>query len=283
MPGWQQRGAMFTPELIFDVGGRIPIRAARTIARIAGSVAGRLSIAGIERWRANVALVTGSRPTSAQTRRMIRHWVMNNLWSMSLGRWDDHDVLARVTITDEHVARMRASLDGPGLILALPHMGSWDFAGAWCARVGVRVVSVAERLPGGLFERFRDARAAMGMKIYPSDEPDLMRKLAADIAEGSMVCLLADRDISGTGVDVTWPTGSTSTMPAGPALLARRTGADMRVTTTHFEGDAVRLTVSEPLDTVGGTAAVTQRMAVRFAEAIAADPDNWLVLQPLVR
>ncbi|NLE97923.1 MAG: hypothetical protein GX596_08035 [Propionibacterium sp.] len=142
---------------------------------------------------------------------------------------------------------------------------------------------MAERLPDGLFERFRDARKAMGMTIYATDEPDLMRKLTDDVRSGRLVCLLADRDISGKGAQVTWPTGNRSTMPPGPALLARLSGADLRVTTTHFQRSAVLLTVSDTVDTAGGAAATTQRLADRFGAAIAADPGNWLALQPLVR
>lgn len=274
---------MSLPERVFDIGGRVPIGVTGVLATIAEQTAGRLPIRGVTRWRNNVERVTGRRPTSDEARVFVRHWMLNNLWSMSLGRWSDDEVLSRCTITDEEFGRVRASLAGPGLVLALPHMGSWDFAGAWCARKGIHVVSVAERLPGGLFERFRDARAAMGMTIYPTDEPDLMGKLARDVRAGSMVCLLGDRDISGRGVPVTWPTGFASTMPPGPALLARRVGADLRVTTTHFEGGGVRLTVSDVVDRAGGAAAMTQRLADRFAAAIAADPTNWLVLQRLVR
>lgn len=274
---------MSVPERIFRLGRRLPVGAADGFAHAVAPVAGRLPLPALRQWRDNVQRVTGTRPGAAQTRLVVERWMRNNLWSMSLGRWSDEQVLGRVAITDEHVDRLRTSLAGPGLVLALPHMGSWDFAGAWCARVGIQVVSVAERLPQGLFERFRDARAAMGMTIYATDEPDLFRKLSDDVAAGRLVCLLADRDLSRRGVEVTWPTGQRSTMPPGPALLARRTGADLRVTTTHFGRRDVRLAVSDTVPTDGGPAATTQRLADRFATAIADDPANWLVLQPLVR
>lgn len=276
-------GTMAVAERIFALGSYLPVPAAGALARIGAHTAGRLPIPGLRQWRDNVEHVTGTRPTAKQTRAMVRHWALNNLWSMSLGRWSDGAVLRRAFITEEEVERLRTSLSGPGLILALPHMGSWDFAGAWCARVGIEVVSVAERLPQGLFERFAAARAAMGMKIYPVDEPDLMGKLADDVRAGRMVCLLGDRDLSRRGVEVTWPSGNTSTMPPGPALLARRTGADLRVTTTHFVPRGVHLTVSDTVDTSGGAAPTTQRLADRFAAAIADDPSNWLVIQRLVR
>lgn len=268
---------------LFSVGSRLPPRLARPLAWSAAQTAGRLRLAPLERWRANVEHVTGTLPDRRAVRAMVRHWTLNNLWSLSLERWSDDAVLDRALITEDEFAGLGVSLGGPGLILALAHMGSWDFAGAWCARVGIKVVSVAERLPGGLFERFRAAREAMGMTIYAADEPGLMGKLTAEVRAGHMVCLLTDRDLSGRGAEVSWPSGRTSTMPLGAALLARRTGAHLCTTTTHFEGGQLRMRVSAPVDTGGTAITTTQRLADGFGAAIVADPTNWLVLQRLVR
>ncbi|KPC74263.1 lipid A biosynthesis acyltransferase, partial [Streptomyces sp. NRRL WC-3753] len=45
---------------------------------------------------------------------------------------------------------------GKGVILALPHLGNWDLAGAWVTRnLGVPFTTVAERLkPETLYDRF---------------------------------------------------------------------------------------------------------------------------------
>ncbi|WP_231979073.1 lysophospholipid acyltransferase family protein [Tessaracoccus coleopterorum] len=91
------------------------------------------------------------------------------------------------------------------------------------------------------------------MDIYPVDEPDLMRRLADDVRAGRLICLLSDRDLSGNGVPVEWPGAGTVSVPAGPALLARRTRADLRVATTRFEDGRLRILVSERIEpgTVG--------------------------------
>ena len=61
----------------------------------------------------------------------------------------------------EHVAA--AVADGTGAVLALPHLGNWDFAGAWLALQGYRVTVVAEPVePPELFEWFVETRAASG-------------------------------------------------------------------------------------------------------------------------
>lgn len=274
---------LLSPERIFDLGGRVPARAVDVLAPAAGAVAGSLPLPAWEQWERNVAHVTGRTPSRAARRRLAEHWIRNNAWSMSLARWSDTQVLARARVADEEAASLHESLAGPGLMLALPHMGSWDFAGAWAARQGIEVVSVAERLPRGLYERFRDARAAMGIHIHPMGERGLIGSLERHVAERRMVCLLADRDLGRHGVEVTWPSGHSSTMAPGPAMVAQRTGADLRVVTCHFEGSSMRMRISEPLDTTGTVTEATQRIADRFATAIDTDPTNWLVLQPLVR
>lgn len=154
--------------LLWALASRLPRPVAELLAILIASACVLLPIRGVRRWDSNVEITTGRRPTFGERWRMLRWWARNNLWSLSLARWSDDEVLSRVIISDEDMERLRTSLAGPGLVLALPHMGSWDFAGAWCARVGIQVVSVAERLPDGLFELFRDARAGMGMEISPS-------------------------------------------------------------------------------------------------------------------
>lgn len=264
---------------LFAIGGRIPRRLADAAAWCLAPVLASLPLPGVSGWADSVEAVTGVRPSRLQRVTLLRSWLRNLAWSLSLARWSDDDVLRVAAIHDADLAKLRASLDGPGLVLALPHMGSWDFAGAWCARVGIKVVSVAERLPDGAFERFRDARAAMGMTIYPIDEPGLLGKLTNEVRHGRMVCLLSDRDLTGGGIRVPWPdTSLTLPVPAGPALLARRTGADLRVVTCHFERDRLRMEVSDPI--TGETPAELMTAVVAgFARAIARDPGNWLMLR----
>ncbi len=270
---------MLLADTLFALGGRIPRRLADTAARLLAPVLALLPFPGVADWADTVEASTGSRPTRLQRVTLLNSWLRNLAWSLSLARWADDEVLRIANIRDADLAKLRDSLDGPGLVLALPHMGSWDFAGAWCARVGIKVASVAERLPGGVFERFRDAREAMGMTIYPVDEPGLLGKLASEVRHGHMVCLLSDRDITGGGIRVPWPgTSLTLPVPAGPALLARRTGADLRVVTCHFERDRLRMEVSDPLE--GKTPAELMTAVVAgFSRAIAHDPGNWLMLR----
>ena len=244
-------------DFLWALGKRIPRRGADAFATLAAPIASLGRLPAVDAWAESVARATGSAPTRSMRRRLIAHWIRNNLWSLSLERWSDAEIHRVADISDEHVERLRTSLAGPGLVLALPHMGSWDFAGAWCARIGIPVASVAERLPDGMYERFR----------------------ADEIRAGKMVCLLADRDLSAHGIRVPWPESSeTISVPAGPALLARRTGADLRVATTHFAGGRLGMTVS-PTITGDTPEALMRGVVEQFAEGVRRHSDSWLMLR----
>ena len=267
---------------VWAVGGRLPRRCGDKLARVVAPVAALMPLRGVASWEATIERANGRQPTRAQRRLLVENWLRNLLWSLSLARWSDEEVMAVIDISAGDEAKLHSSLAGPGLVAALPHMGSWDFAGAWAARVGIRVVSVAERLPDGLFERFRDARQGMGMTIYPVDQPELMHALADDIRAGRLVCLLSDRDLSSRGLRVSWPEAGEVGVPAGPALLAARTGADLRVVTTGFHGGRLRLEVSDPI--LGDSPeALMQGVVERFAYAVRRSPENWLMLRRMFR
>lgn len=261
----------------------MPRRVGDALAKFVAPLIELGSPPAVDAWAESVERATGVRPTRRQRRLLLENWLRNNLWSLSLAQWSDAEVLRVVDIEAADLEKMRESLAGPGLVLALPHMGSWDFAGAWCARVGIKVVSVAERLPRGLYERFSAARAGMGMTIYPVDQPDVMSVLARDVAAGRMVCLLADRDLSSRGLQIPWPgSDAVVSVPAGPALLALRTGADLRVATTHFSGGRLRVIISDRIS--GDSAADLMAGAVGvFAQAVQRDPANWLMLRKVFR
>ena len=267
---------------LWAVGGRLPRRWGDALARVVAPVAALAPLRGVGAWESTVELATGRRPTRRLRRLLVENWLRNTLWSLSLAGWSDAEVMGTIEVSDADAAKLHSSLAGPGLVVALPHMGSWDFAGAWAARVGIKVVSVAERLPEGLFERFRDARRGMGMEIYPVDQPDLMRALADDIRAKRLVCLVSDRDLSDRGLRVPWPGAGEVSVPAGPALLARRTGADLRVVTTAFDGARLRLEVSEPIHGED-PAALMQGVVERFADAVRRSPENWLMLRRVFR
>ena len=180
---------------------------------------------------------------------------------------------------------------GRGAVVALPHAGNWDLAGAWAAAMGWKLTTVAERLrPEGVYERFLNFRRSLGMEIVPQSGGDrpIMEVLEEAIGKGHVVPLLADRDLSARGVEVEFFGGRTR-MPAGPALLALRTGAPLYVADMWYEPDAAVAYLHGPLDLPGAddgplperVQAVTQRIADQFAKGIAAHPQDWPMPQRL--
>jgi KDO2-lipid IV(A) lauroyltransferase len=180
---------------------------------------------------------------------------------------------------------------GEGAVIALPHAGNWDAAGAWVAANGWPIVTVAERLkPESVYRRFLHFRRSLGMEILPTVGGD---RPAFDVLEerlraGYVVPLLADRDLTARGIEVDFFGGRTK-MPAGPALLALRTGAPLYAVSMWFDPDraAGRLEGPIPLpeQSEGGldvrVRLLTQRIADVLAGGIARNPQDWHMLQRL--
>ena len=176
---------------------------------------------------------------------------------------------------------------GKGTVLALPHIGSWEWGGAFLATQGLPMTAVAERIePPALFDYFVEQRAAMGLTIVPLDRHS-GGALLATLRAGGLVGLLCDRDIEGTGIEVDF-FGERTTMPAGPATLALRTGATLCTGAVYSgPGRQHRSVVEPPLDTTRGdslrddVARLTQEIATRLEGLIRRAPEQWHVFQPL--
>ncbi|MCZ7438448.1 phosphatidylinositol mannoside acyltransferase [Micromonospora sp. WMMC241] len=177
---------------------------------------------------------------------------------------------------------------GRGAVVALPHAGNWDAAGAWVAATGWPMTTVAERLPDGVYERFVGFREGLGMEILPNrgGPRPAFDVLVDRLRAGYVVPLLADRDLSARGVEVDFFGGRTR-MPAGPALLALRTGAPLYVASMWYEPDAACASIEGPLALPAEDSApldarvrvVTQRIADGLAAGIARHPQDWHMLQ----
>jgi KDO2-lipid IV(A) lauroyltransferase len=194
------------------------------------------------------------------------------------------DEIDRSVRTHDEETFWTAFSSGRGVIAALPHMANWDLAGAWASTHGAPVTTVAERLrPEGLFDRFVAYRARLGIHVIPvtgGDDP--MGRLTDRLREGGLVCLLADRDLSARGVEVTF-FGEPTTMPAGPAVLAVRTGAVLMPVTLWYDGPQMHIRFHPPLDVPDSdpVRTLTQRLADVFAESIGEHPEDWHMLQRL--
>jgi len=184
----------------------------------------------------------------------------------------------------EHISTAREA--GNGVILALPHLGGFDFAAAWLAGRGLPPTVVVEALePAEVFEWFADVRRAIGMEVIPLGREAATGVIRA-LRENRVVCLLADRDIVGDGMEVEF-FGETTTLPAGPATLALRTGAALIPTAVYFRPHGkhfVRILPPLPVQRRGrlreDVRRLTQDLARRFEELVRMAPEQWHVMQP---
>jgi len=180
----------------------------------------------------------------------------------------------------------RARAGAPGPILALPHLGGWEWAAYWLTQVvGVRVTVVAEDIqPPALAEFMLGFRESLGMEVILLG-PGAAEGVVAALSRGDIVCLLCDRDIDGTGVDVEF-FGERTTLPPGPALLSLRTGAPLFPVAVYFNGTRHRAVVRPAMDTRrhgrlrADVARVTQELAGELEALITAAPEQWHLLQP---
>lgn len=115
-----------------------------------------------------------------------------------------------------------------------------------------------------------------------------MDELMVAVRKAHVVPLLADRDLSRRGIEVEFLGGRTK-MPAGPALLALRTGAPLFVVSMWNEPEMPCGRVMGPLplpDPSMGSLdvrvrALTQQVADELGRGIAANPQDWHMMQKL--
>lgn len=170
---------------------------------------------------------------------------------------------------------------GRGVILALPHSGNWDMAGVFLVGHFGQFTTVAERLkPEVLFDAFVDYREELGFEVLPltGGVATPFARLKEALQEGGVVCLLAERDITRSGVTVDFM-GEEANMAAGPAQLAIETGAALHVVHSWFKDDGWGLSVSPEVE-ITDVQETTQRMADGFAANIRRYPEDWHMLQP---
>lgn len=185
----------------------------------------------------------------------------------------------------EHVEEALAA--GRGAIFALPHLGGWEYAGAWIAAArGQCPLAVVEPVePPELFEWFARQRRAMGMEVVALGDGTASRLLRA-LSDNRVVALVCDRDLTGDGVEVEF-FGECTTLPAGPATLALRSGAPVLPTAVYFRPRGQHHAVVGapiPAERQGrlrdDVTRITQELARRFETLIREAPEQWHLLQP---
>jgi KDO2-lipid IV(A) lauroyltransferase len=230
----------------------------------------------------------GEAEFDALLRRALRSYARYWKEAFRLPSYSREQIRTEFQIANSHILA-DAVESGTGVIIALSHSGNWDMAGAWVCSNGWGLTTVAERLkPEGVYRRFVDYRRSLGMEIVPTTggERPPLEVLVEALGRSHVVPLLADRDLSERGIEVKFFDGVTR-MPAGPAILALRTGAPLTIVPLWFDGPFNRGDVIGPLPVPPPgpfkerVRLLTQAMADEFAAAITRHPADWHMLQKM--
>jgi KDO2-lipid IV(A) lauroyltransferase len=189
----------------------------------------------------------------------------------------------------EHIQDSAAK--GKGTILALPHMGGWEWSGRWLIDQGYQLTAVVERLENTeLFEWFVELRSRYGVNVIALTD-DAGVAVGKALRDNHVVSLLCDRDIpkdgQRTGVQVQF-FGETTTVPAGPVFFALRTGAQLLPMATFFTPGAnghksvIRpaLVVERQGSLREDVARITQVLTTEIENLIRQAPEQWHLFQP---
>jgi lauroyl/myristoyl acyltransferase len=225
----------------------------------------------------------------ALSRAVMRSYARYYLETFRLQIIPDERILAGMHVNQENVdLTLEHMRNGRGVIYALPHMGDFEQAGRWVILVGAgSFTTVAERLrPESVFEKFLAFRQGLGMEVLPTTGgPHPFGVMAQRLRAGKLVCIVADRDLSDTGVEVDF-FGEKALFPAGPAMLAVQTGAALMPVACSFVGEtdwAAHVHGEIPVPAEGSrkekAAAMTQALARVFEQAIIEHPQDWHMLQ----
>lgn len=265
-----------------EVAPRLSTRATIRVGRAVAGLALPINWSHLRTLRRNLTLTTGEVPSQDLMRAAIASWVRIYVEAQSVPSWAAGRAVAAVSVNPDQEARLRAAYATTGVVVALPHMGNWDLAGAWACGTGMPVTTVAERLGEAEFAAFTALRERLGMQVFAHDDPGALRSLVRAIEAGRVVCLMGDRDLPGTGLRVQWA-GHQVTLPPGPAVVARTTGAALFAAWSHYTPDGMVLEISEPIEHRPGReglVAMTQDLADHFVAAVRAHPEDWHLMQP---
>ena len=282
----------FSPlSFAFAVAPRLPLRVVMRMADTGAMIVARRGGTMIDRLRSNMARLTGTDPSAEEVRDAVRSHIRNYAEQLMLGSRRGAPLLEGVSF-EGFDALAQSSADGP-VVLALGHSGSWDRAGAWVCAHGRGIVTVAEKVePPSLFERFVSLREGLGTEIIGVAKGESVFSSLVERVRGRSVIvpLLADRDISGSGIEVDLGTRR-ALVAAGPAALATKLERPLFAACITYENETpagadVRVRCVGPISAdeqerpgLNRVEALTQAWVDEFAAMMASKPQDWHMMQ----
>jgi KDO2-lipid IV(A) lauroyltransferase len=215
---------------------------------------------------------------SKAMRSYLRYWCD----TFRIQNWNLDRIQSTVTTSNENLL-IEPMKQGKGVVVALPHSGNWDHAGAYFCSLGIPLVTVAERLkPEALFQKFLSHRESMGFEVLSLDSRSFVTLLKR-AKEGRLIALVADRDLSDSGIDVDF-FGYPARMPAGPSVLHVKTGIPLIVAHVSYTPGGIHIEFESVEKKTEGSDEervkyYVQEVAKKFEIGISRTPEDWHMLQ----
>ena len=250
----------------------LPERAAYRLFYLIADYVFKKNGKGVKRLRLNLAKVSNERDIALEhlTRDAMRSYMRYWCDTFRLPDWSKSKILNSVELINSQL--LTDPLErGEGVVVALPHSGNWDHAAAYFLARNFKIITVAERLkPERVFQEFLKYREDLGLEVLSTD----MRTLPTLISKaksGYIIALVADRDLSSSGVEVNF-FGDTAKMPQGPVLIAERAEVDLVGAFVTYTQNGIKIHF-EKLDKK------VQAKADFFEEQLKLNPVDWHMLQ----
>jgi len=273
---------LFTWRLV----GLLPPKVAYGLGNFVSDYVYKKNGKGVKRLRSNYSQVNPrlseqelDNLTKAGMRSYLRYWVD----TFRLNRWSKDYIIQSTKVVNEHLLRDPIK-NKQGCLIVLPHAGNWDHAAAYFCSTGINLTTVAEKLkPEAIFLKFLAHRESIGIEVLHTEQK-VMPTLLERLNQGKLVALVADRDLSKSGVEVDFFNG-TAKMPSGPArLMLESTAAFISAYITYTKtGINIEFKEIGPKPNSGSEdekiRKLTQLMANNFADGIKSAPVDWHMLQ----
>jgi KDO2-lipid IV(A) lauroyltransferase len=270
----------------WKVIGVLPEKSAYKLANIISDQIYNKNGKGVKRLRSNYQRVVPNisdlqldKLTKDGMRSYLRYWID----TFRLNKWSKSRIIETTFVIRENLLRDPVETK-KGCIIALPHAGNWDHAAAYFCSTGIPLTAVVEKLkPEAIFKKFLAYRQSIGIEAISHKEktiPILMDRLN----EGKLIALVADRDMSRNGIEVNF-LGGIAKMPAGPAILAIKSGSPLVTAYIRYLDNGIEITFDETIKLpIAGNEEeqvrkITQSMADNFAKRIKDSPVDWHMLQ----
>ena len=266
--------------------GLLPEKSAYKLSKVISDRIYRKNGKGVKRLRGNYQRVMpnmSEREIEDLTKDGMRSYLRYWFDTFRLNKWSKSRIIETTFVVRENLLRDPIATK-QGCIIALPHAGNWDHAAAYFCSTGITLTAVVEKLkPEAIFKKFLAYRQSIGIEAISHKEktmPILMERLN----QGKLIALVADRDMSRNGIEVNF-LGGVAKMPAGPAILALKTGSPLVTAYIRYLEKGIEITFDETIKLpVAGSEEeqikiITQSMADNFAKRIKDSPVDWHMLQ----